>query len=298
VLLGNTSQLTTVHGTLAETPTERVYLEDGVESFRTMARLSVTALQHGTTSQPASGQIEIITSGQPSEDFFRGQQVQIYGVLSEPPLPLAEGLFDFRNYLRRQEIYYQLKAGSNDWRSVGNKVPPSLNDRFARWAKSALAIGRPADSSLHLEQALTLGEKTFLTDDVTEPFVRASTYHIFAVDGLRMAILFGIFFKALRWLRVPRTPRGLLLIPLIWFYVDLTGWPASAIRAAIMLTVVIIGWLLKRPSNVLNSLFAAALIILLWQPQQLFQAGFQLSFFVVLCILLVMPHFDNFVHIF
>jgi len=296
VLLNEKPTLATVHGTLAETPTERIYLEDGVESIRTMARLKVTSLQRGPTTQPASGQIEIITSGLPSENFYRGQQVQIYGVLSAPPPPLAEGLFDYRTYLRRQEIYFELKAGSNDWQSVGNKISPSLNDRFSRWAKTALALGRPEmDSSLHLEQSLTLGEKTFLTDDLTEPFVRASTYHIFAVDGLRMAILFGIFFQALRWLRVPRTPRGLLLIPLIWFYVDLTGWPASAIRAAVMLTIVIIGWLLKRPSNVLNSLFAAAFIILLWQPQQLFQAGFQLSFFVVLCILLVMPIFDSFV---
>ena len=82
---------------------------------------------------------------------------------------------------------------------------------------------------------------------------------------------------------------GLVLIPLIWFYVALTGWPASAIRATVMLTVVIVGWALRRPSDLLNSLFAAALIILLWEPRQLFQAGFQLSFFVVLCIILTLP---------
>jgi competence protein ComEC len=46
---------------------------------------------------------------------------------------------------------------------------------------------------------------------------------------------------------------------------------------------------LKRPSDLLNSLYTAAVIILVWQPQQLFQAGFQLSFFVVLCMILVLP---------
>ncbi len=56
-----------------------------------------------------------------------------------------------------------------------------------------------------------------------------------------------------------------------------------------MLTVVIMGWVLRRPSDLVNSLFAAALIILLWEPRQLFQAGFQLSFFVVLCIILTLP---------
>ena len=54
-------------------------------------------------------------------------------------------------------------------------------------------------------------------------------YHIFAVDGLRMAISFGIFFCLFRALRLPRSVCGLVLIPLIWFYAALAGWPASAI---------------------------------------------------------------------
>jgi competence protein ComEC len=109
-----------------------------------------------------------------------------------------------------------------------------------------------------------------------------------------MAIIFAIFFSLFRVLGLPRAWCGLILIPLIWFYAALTGWPASAIRATVMLTVVIVGWVLKRPSDLINSLFAAALIILVWDPQQLFQAGFQLSFFVVLCIILILPSFDEF----
>src|SRR5262249_38217502 len=49
----------------------------------------------------------------------------------------------------------------------------------------------------------------------------------------------------------------------------------------------------NRPLNHINSLSLAALLILVYEPRQLFQAGFQLSFFVVLCIILIMPFFDN-----
>jgi competence protein ComEC len=165
-----------------------------------------------------------------------------------------------------------------------------LADRFRTWARRTLAHGLPTeDESLRLEWALTLGWKTALTEEVCEPFVRAATYHIFAVDGLRMAIIFGIFFGLFRALSLPRPICGLILIPLIWFYVALTGWPASAIRATVMLTIVIVGWALKRPSDLLNSLFAAALIILIWDPRQIYQAGFQLSFVVVLCMILILP---------
>jgi len=61
-----------------------------------------------------------------------------------------------------------------------------------------------------------------------------------------------------------------------------------------MMTIVIGGWMLRRPGNLLNSLAAAAFIILLGDPRQLFQASFQLSFFVVLSIALFMPPLEKF----
>ncbi len=245
VLLGNDPQLLTLRGTLAETPQLRVYPGDDGDSLRTTAKLDVTAIESQgppALRRPASGQIVVITDGELPEKFFRGQEVQIDGVVAPPPLPIAEGLFDYREYLKRQEIYFELKAkSSNDWQLAGSpKISPPISDRFKKWAKAALAIGRPeADTPLHLEQALTLGEKSYLTDDIAEPFMQAATFHIFAVDGLRMIILFGIFFRALRWLRVPRNICSAIILPILWFYVHLTGWPASAIRAAIMLTIVI-----------------------------------------------------------
>jgi len=290
-LLGDQPEIVAVRGTLRETPSLRVYEHDEKESWRTRAQIEVIALRpNGQHWQPASGQIVVTTPGMLT-NFFAGQSVEITGVVRRPKIAAAEGTFDYRAYLRQLEIYYQLQAVSEqDWRVISSPTAPPLADRFRVWARKALTLGLPAeDESLRLEWALTLGWKPALTEDVSEPFVRAATYHIFAVDGLRMAIIFGIFFNVLRVLGLARGVCGLLLLPLLWFYVALTGWPASAIRATVMLTIIILGWALKRPSDLINSLFAAALIILVWQPQQLFQAGFQLSFFVVLCIILTVP---------
>ncbi len=286
-----------IGGTLLETPRQRVFVRDETETWRTMAQVKVTRLRKHDDWQPAFGKIVVVNAGQLPPDFFAGQTVEITGVLAPPPGPLAEGLFDFQTYLRRQEIYFQLKTeSSNDWRVVEPALAAApLADRFRTWAGKTLALGMPGeDESLQLERALTLGDKSAMTEEVSEPFVRAATYHIFAVDGLRMAILFGIFFSLLRVVRLPRASCGLVLLPVIWFYTALTGWPASAVRATVMLSIIILGWVWQRPSELLNSLFAAALIILMWEPQQLFQAGFQLSFLVVLCIILVMPAFDQF----
>lgn len=297
-LLADQPELATVRGTLIDTPDQRIYPNPTGNLTNTTAQLKISAIKLGEKDwQPASGKIEAIASALP-ENFFAGQQVEVSGVIAPPATPLAKGLFDFHAYLLHQEIYFELKAKrEGDWQLLGPpKTSPPLSDRFAKWAARALTLGQPPDApAVRLQQALTLGDKTFLDDQLTEPFVQAATFHIFAVDGLRMAILFFIFFETFRLLRIPRTISGLILIPLIWFYVDLTGWPASAIRAAVMLTIIIVGWTLRRPSDVLNSLFAAAIIILVWQPQQLFQAGFQLSFCVVLCILLLTPKCDAFI---
>ncbi|HSU55256.1 MAG TPA: ComEC/Rec2 family competence protein [Candidatus Dormibacteraeota bacterium] len=289
-ILSGQPELVRIRGKLADSPAVRGSENDGRLSWHTLSQLDASALRPDRGDwHPAAGRIVTTTPGTLT-NLFGGQEVEVTGVTKFPSVAVGPGLFDYRLYLKRQGIYYHLTASSEqDWQIISSGRRP-VADRFREWGRAALARGLPEeDESLRLEWALTLGWKTALTEQVSEPFVRAATYHIFAVDGLRMALVFGIFFVLLRACQVPRPICGAILLPVIWFYVALTGWPASAIRASVMLSIVIIGWILRRPGDLINSLFAAGLIILVWQPQQLFQAGFQLSFCVVLCIILLMP---------
>lgn len=295
-ILGDSAALVTVRGTLRETPVLRVFEQDDQESFRTLAQVDLNGIHRGTDWQPAVGRVVVTTIGELPATFFSGQEVEISGVLAPPQTPLAEGLFNYRAYLARQGIHYQLKAGStNDWRLIGQALTmPPFTDRFLAWAKRTLARGLPAeDEALRLMWAMTLGWKTALTGEVNEPFMKSGTMHIFAISGLHIALIAGILVSLLRVLQVSRAWCGLIVIPLLWFYTAATGWQPSAIRSTIMMTVIIGGWALRRPSDLLNSLAAAALVILLWEPQQLFQASFQLSFFVVLSIALFLPPLEN-----
>jgi ComEC/Rec2-related protein len=117
----------------------------------------------------------------------------------------------------------------------------------------------------------------------------SGTMHIFAISGLHVALIAGILVALLRVVRIPRRWCGLIVVPLLWFYTGATGWQPSAIRSTIMMSVIVLGWSTARPTDLLNSLAAAALIILAWDPQQIFQASFQLSFCVVLSIALLTP---------
>ncbi len=297
--IGNRIELVTVRGKLCATPRQKIFMRDEEESWRSISKIETDFYFKNGQWHRTFGKILVTTPDTLSRNFFGGQTVEVIGVLQRPKSAVAEGLFDYRNYLRRQEIYYQLTTTStNDWKILDEKNhsnTPPFSDRFLAWSKKTLSLGLPEeDESLRLIWALALDWKTAFTVEAEEPFMRAGTYHIFAVDGLRIAIVSGILIVLFRALQIPRGLCGLLVIPLIWFYTGATGWPASAIRSAIMMTIVIIGWSIHRPGNLLNSLFAAAFLILLWQPQQLFQAGFQLSFFVVLCMALLLPPLEKF----
>ena len=294
-LLTHQPEQVTVRGRLAETPSQRVYVQDETESWRTLALLNVTALAHGTNWQPASGQIIVTTPGILPAGFFSGQETEVGGVISQPSAPVAEGLLDYRTYLRRQGIYFSLKAYSPaDWKLLSTPAAPPICDRFLAWSQKTLARGLPeTDEPLKLLWAMTLGWRPALTSEVSAPFMQSGTMHIFAISGLHIALISGILVAILRAIRLPRFWCGVAVIPLIWFYTAATGWQSSAIRSTVMMTIVIGGWMLKRPGNLLNSLAAAALVILVCDPRQLFQASFQLSFFVVLSIALFMPPLEK-----
>lgn len=285
--------LADVRGRLVETPRITRRLRNGATFSRTQAELEITMLRTNRGAwMPSTGRIAVSSPGTLGAPFHQGQCVQISGVLAKPEGPLAEGLFDYGAYLNRRGIHFQLRAdGTNDW-ALGKdgEVAPPLTDRFLRWARQTLSTGLPEDDpATGLLQAMTLGWKTALTDEVERPFMESGTMHIFAVSGLHIALIAGILLSVLRLLRVPGSVCGVLVVPALWFYTAATGWQASAVRASLMMTVILGGWSLRRPSNLLNSLAAAALLILAVEPRQLFQASFQLSFAVVLSLSLLLP---------
>jgi ComEC/Rec2-related protein len=299
-LVGDSPEYLTLCGTLVDMPVYREYERNHRISGHTSAQINVRAIVRDSVRQPAVGWVAVSTRGQLDGRFFSGRQVEVTGVLQRPKGPNAPGQFDYLAYLYYQSVFFQLRAeNTNDWRIPDlnpGKFPIKLPicDRFSAWAQRTLAKGMPVeDESLRLLWAMVLGWKPALTQEVAEPFMQSGTLHIFAISGLHIALISGILVSVLRVLRVPRAACGLLVIPIIWFYTLATGWQASAIRSTVMMSIIILGWALERPSNLLNSLAAAGFIILVWDPLQLFQASFQLSFFVVLGLALIVPPFER-----
>lgn len=219
----------------------------------------------------------------------RGARLEARGVLSTPRGAEAPGLPDYRAILARRGIHHILTMEPADsWtaRRIPDGALDRLPERFAAWARGILAMGIPEGKTSGLTQTMLLGWTIPMEGESLEELRRTGTLHIFAISGLHVTFIAAILATVALPLGLERRWLGAAVIPLVWFYTAATGWQPSAIRAAIMISLVLLGKMLLRPLNLTNSLAASAWLILIWDPGQLFQPGFQLSFTVVAAIIL------------
>ncbi|MBD5226421.1 MAG: ComEC/Rec2 family competence protein [Bacteroidales bacterium] len=207
---------------------------------------------------------------------------------------------DLRSALRGAEVY-RISAiadvtpasitGNSDDFTVSTPRFPSISIRLYRMRIRFVdliyksGISAPAAAFL---AAVLVGDSSYLSDETRAVFSRTGTAHMLALSGMHVAViafLVSLIFFPLRVLG-HRKWAMLLTIPMLWFYAALTGMSPSVVRAVIMASVVLTGRIVHRSSSPLNSLCLAALLILLFDPWQLFSAGFQLSFSAVASILM------------
>lgn len=137
--------------------------------------------------------------------------------------------------------------------------------------------------------ALLLGYRRQMGYHMTDQFARTGTIHIFAISGLHVGIIALLMASVLKLLRVSRTHWGLVMTPVLVFYVMATGAKPSAVRACLMASIYVMAPLLKREADALSALAAAALVIVAVDPTDLLNVGFILSFSVVAGLILLFP---------
>src|SRR5256885_3237905 len=95
-LVGTNVELITLRGALSETPSQRVYEFHEKESWHTLARVDVTAVQRGANWQPAFGRVAVTTPGVLGSNYFGGQTLEITRGVQPPKGSAAGGLVDYR----------------------------------------------------------------------------------------------------------------------------------------------------------------------------------------------------------
>lgn len=232
-------------------------------------------------------ELSVLVRGE--NDLSVGDKVK---VLAEPTVAQGvsmPGLFHAENWKRGLGIaaechLVRIEERSRTFslhtlRAWGLAVRESLANRL-------MPAGSEVESERQILCALVLGARERAEEEVLDDFRRGGCLHAFAVSGLHVGLFSAIVLGLLRLCRSsPGVSRWLVLAG-VGAYVLMTGASVPALRAYLLLVVMLGALILRRRFQPLNTWCFAALLVLLITPHQLFNAGFQLSFAVygALCI--------------
>lgn len=222
-----------------------------------------------------------------------GDRVRVTGTLEKPEPPRNPGEFDFAAWSARNGIFTRLVVRHAQDTEIlshhhGNPIV-ALALRTRNWMRGTLTHGLDDPIVSGLLLGMVLGETSDLPERLQEEFRGTGTFHLFSVSGLHVGILAVLLWQVAKILGLSRRQAACAIIPLLFFYALMTGLKPASTRAAIMASIVLLGLISERRPILLNNLLAAGFLILLWDTNQLFNPGFQLSFCVVSAILLFDP---------
>ncbi len=204
--------------------------------------------------------------------------------------------FDYQGYLNKRHIGRSAFVESDKWQYLDSYAQGPLLNLSNRIRNVLLGIYARAGLSgneLAVASALVLGYKADLDDMLRGAYSASGAMHVLAVSGLHVGIIYFIlnslltlipFLRRVKWLR------ALLLLTALWLYALITGMPPSVMRASTMFSFIIVGEAFHRRAYIYNSIAASAFVLLLINPANLFDVGFQLSYMAVTAIVFFHPH--------
>lgn len=205
------------------------------------------------------------------------------------------GEFDYGRYLMYKGIAGTGYVASRKWAKLSSDSVSSLRLIANSYREKLLALYRKLrfeGDELAVLSALTVGDKTELSESIRESYSVSGASHVLALSGLHIGLLYVLFSYILKLLGVRRGNvgkymRAFLLLILLWSFAFFTGLSPSVIRSVSMFSVLAVAEVFSRKAISLNTLAAVAWLMLLCKPVWLFDVGFQLSFLAVASILLI-----------
>ena len=232
-----------------------------------------------------------------------GSKVTLMAGLLPPMGPGLPGAFDFERYFYFNHIG-AIGFGLPPLKLLSREMPEDagfferIKSNFGTWriALSDRIIHQLGPRTGPVAAGFITGDARAISNDDFEIWRASNLYHIIAISGEHMMVISGVIFLLLRWftLCLPsrirylpemKTWAALLTLILVTIYLFVTGLPVSAIRAYVMIALVLMAILFRRQVNAIRSLFIAGFVMLVYQPADLFDPGFQLSFSATLAII-------------
>ncbi len=221
-----------------------------------------------------------------------GDTLIVQGMLTLPPLPSNPGEFNYRQYLYNKGVPYVFSEGEIIQRFDGG-FSVSRQFHLARlWVKET--VNRHVDPPFSgVMLGLILGDRSGISWSMKNRFQDIGVVHILAVSGLHVGYIFLILTFMATLLRMSPLMSFILILTGLLFYMGLTGFTTSVVRAGLMAILYSLAKYRERSVSGWNIVATAAAISLIINPRQLMMPGFQLSFGAVWGILFVYPRLQK-----
>ena len=208
--------------------------------------------------------------------------------------PLNPHQFDYKDYLKKKYIYHQLFITNESLLTIESNTITlfGIADNIRKYINKKLEPYHFKPDELAIINALLLGQRQDISEEVYTSYTNAGAIHILAVSGLHVGIILlilSLIFKPLEHFKHGKLIKTILLVSLLWSFALIAGLSASVTRAVTMFSIVAIALNLKRPTNIYNTLAISMFVILLFKPLFLFDVGFQLSYLAVFAIVAIDP---------
>jgi competence protein ComEC len=226
----------------------------------------------------------------PPVEIGYGDAISIEGKLLPLPPKHNPGEFDYGEYLKLHGINCAFSSYGYDKMKITGESGSGFYKRniiypFKQYALSIIDSLIGGDEGEFMK-GLVLGDRSNISNEIKENFVKAGVSHIIAVSGLNVAYVILIINGLLLLLPIKRTYKTFIIILFLIFYMNLTGNVPSIVRATIMAVVFLLSQLIERKPISYNIIAFSAVIILVVDPAQLFDAGFILSYGAILSIVI------------
>ncbi len=264
---------------------------------RTAFLLDATFIEGIDAPVATSGRIRV-TVREPLLDLRMGEPVEVFGWLYGLRPPQNPGAFDWARYQRRQGVVAGFICEHRESvRRLDPALPEkrSLPDRLRAFVRGLLTADLLDDQAeeASLLEAMVLGHRSQLDRRLNEVFTQAGCIHFLAVSGTHVMILLSFVWFAGRLVGLTRRRCAWVTLVAIAGYMTIAEPRPPILRAGLMGMLFCVSLLLVRPRSHLNWLSAAAIVLLVIRPGDLFDIGFQLSFLAVLGVVYLAPALRN-----
>lgn len=229
-------------------------------------------------------------------ELYPQDEVWLHAKIIPTQKPMNPHQFDYAKWLKRQKIHYTLFSDTIYQKTKsGNSIAFKTSHYKRETHRKLMKIGY-TKSSADLIGAMLLGDRTEMDPQTEENYRKTGVVHILSISGLHVMMVYSIFMMILYplvYLKNGKILRILFSLVLIWSFVVFVGFQPPVLRSAVMISVFYITLTFKRKPNVYHTLAISALILLLINPNFLFDVGFQLSFSAVFFIVYLHPIYQK-----